>query len=144
MTKVRFLKTMAGAGLLSLLTMGPVLGEEALDSGAFQSIIKNQMNAFATGNAKAAYSFATNSLQQRFQSPELFMEMVKQGYQPVYNPKSVTFGQSKMTQFGPTQEVYVTGPKGQNWLALYSFEQQEDGSWRISGCYLTKSDGFSA
>ncbi|WP_244287861.1 DUF4864 domain-containing protein [Labrenzia sp. 011] len=38
----------------------------------------------------------------------------------------------------------MTGPQGRNWLALYSFEKQEDGSWRISGCYLTTSDGFSA
>ncbi len=144
MAKFHFWKTVAGAAIVSALTTGAPLAEDALDGSAFQSIIRDQMSAFAAGNAKKAYSFATNSLQQKFQSPEFFMEMVKQGYQPVYNPQSVTFGQSKMTQFGPTQEVYVVGPKGRNWLALYSFEQQEDGSWRISGCYLTKSDGFAA
>ncbi|WP_299470480.1 DUF4864 domain-containing protein [uncultured Roseibium sp.] len=144
MAKFRSWKSIVGAALVSSFTLGPAFAEEGLDGQAFQSIIKNQMSAFAAGNAEAAYSFATNSLQQRFQSPELFMEMVRQGYQPVYDPKSVTFGQSKMTQLGPTQEVYVIGPKGRNWLALYSFEQQEDGSWRISGCYLTKSDGFAA
>ncbi|MET1415607.1 DUF4864 domain-containing protein [Roseibium sp. HPY-6] len=143
MARFQFWKTLAAAGLAGLMS-GSAFAEGSLDSDAFQNIIKNQMSAFAAGNAKAAYSFATNSLQQKFQSPEMFMEMVRQGYQPVYNPKSVTFGQSKMTQLGPTQEVYVIGPKGRNWLALYSFEQQEDGSWRISGCYLTKSDGFAA
>ncbi|QFT32176.1 DUF4864 domain-containing protein [Roseibium porphyridii] len=144
MAQTRFWKTAAAAGLGALLCLGAAQAEEAPDSGVFQKIIKNQMTAFASGNAKAAFSFATNSLQQQFQTPEFFMEMVRQGYQPVFRPKSVTFGQSKMTKLGPTQEVYVTGPKGKNWLALYSFEKQDDGSWRISGCYLTKSDGISA
>lgn len=144
MAHARFWKWAAVAGTGLMLAVSAAKAEDSLDGTAFQKIIKNQMSAFASGNAKAAYSFATNSLQQRFQSPEFFMEMVRQGYQPVYSPKSVTFGQSKMTKYGPTQEVYVTGPKGKNWLALYSFEQQADGSWRISGCYLTKSPGFSA
>lgn len=144
MARFNILKSLAGLGIAGLLMAGPAAAEDALDTNAFQGIIKDQMSAFAAGNAQAAFAFATNSLQQRFQSPEIFMQMVKQGYQPVYRPQSVTFGQSKMTKLGPTQEVYVVGPKGNNWLALYSFEQQEDGSWRISGCYLTKSDGFAA
>jgi len=144
MAHARFWKLAAAVGVSLVLVSGGVRAEDGLDSGAFHKIIKDQMSAFASGNAKQAFSFATNSLQQRFQTPEFFMEMVRQGYQPVYRPKSVTFGRSKMTELGPTQEVFVTGPNGKNWMALYSFEQQEDGSWRISGCYLTESDGFSA
>lgn len=117
---------------------------ESADSEAFQKIIKQQMNAFAADNAAEAFSFATNNLKRQFQTPEFFLEMVRRGYQPVYRPKSVTFGLSKVTDIGPTQEVYVTGPKGKNWLAVYSFEKQQDGSWRISGCYLKEADGFAA
>ena len=144
MAHARFRMLALTAGLGALLLSSGASAQDKLDSTTFQSIIKGQMQAFASGNARAAFSFATSTLQRRFQTPEFFMEMVRQGYQPVYKPKSVTFGRSKMTKLGPTQEVYVTGPKGRNWLALYSFEQQQDGSWRISGCYLTKSDGFSA
>lgn len=134
----------AAVALGMTLLGGTAHADDGLDSGAFQTIIKSQMSAFASGNAKAAFAFATQSLQQRFQTPEFFMQMVEQGYQPVYHPKNVTFGRSKMTKFGPTQEVFVTGPQGGDWVALYSFEQQDDGTWRISGCYLTKSDGFAA
>jgi hypothetical protein len=144
MPHFRLLKSAAAAAVAMFLLAGTVHGEDSLDSTAFQKIIKNQMSAFASDNATAAYSYATRSLQERFQSPEVFMEMVRQGYRPVYQPQDVTFGRSKMTKLGPTQEVYVTGPKGNSWLALYSFEQQGDGSWRISGCYLTKSSGFAA
>ncbi len=144
MAHAHFWKLAAVAGLSALLWTGGAAADDGLDSSTFQNIIKNQMSAFASGNAKAAYSFATSSLQQRFRSPEFFMEMVRQGYQPVYRPRSVIFGRSKITSLGPTQEVFVTGPKGKDWVALYSFEEQDDGSWRISGCFLTKSEGFSA
>ena len=144
MEKIKLLKIAATALVSSMLITGNVLAENSPDSGAFQKIIKNQMSAFANGNARAAFSFATSTVQQRFKTPEFFMEMVRQGYQPVYKPKSVTFGQSKMTKIGPTQEVFVTGPKGKDWLALYSFEQEDDGSWRISGCYLKQAKNTSA
>lgn len=139
-----FRNALAALALGMMVTATGAKAADGLDSSVFQSIIKNQMSAFASGDAKTAFSFATDALQQRFQTPEFFMQMVRQGYRPVYEPQSVTFGQSKMTKVGPAQEVYVIGPKGQNWLALYSFEQQADGSWRISGCYLTKSTGFAA
>ncbi len=143
MAKAHFWKIAVAASLSGILLTDPALSDESVDSAALQQIIKNQMNAFVSGNAKAAYSYATNTLQHRFQTPEIFMEMVKRTYQPVYHPRNVTFGRSKMTKFGPTQEVFVTGPKGKDWVAFYSFEQQDDGSWRISGCYLTKSENSS-
>lgn len=125
--------------------LGPANAEGAAPDGStLQNIISEQMKAFARGDATTAYSFATGALQRRFQNPDIFMEMVKRGYRPVYQPKDVTFGSSKMTTHGPVQEVYVTGPGGESWLALYSFEQDEKGTWRISGCYLTKSTGFAA
>ncbi|MES0808867.1 DUF4864 domain-containing protein [Roseibium sp. SCPC15] len=144
MAWTRFGKLLFTASLAGFLSTGLAKAGDNLDSDAFQSVIKNQMSAFASGNAERAFSYATKSLQQRFQNPEIFMQMVRQGYQPVYRPKMVTFGTAKVTSYGPTQEVFVTGPKGKNWLALYSFEQQADGSWRISGCYLRKFDGISA
>lgn len=143
--KINRVRNVAVTALVgTVMMLGNAFADAPLDGSAFQKIIKNQMSAFASGNAQAAFSFATPSLQQRFQTPEFFMEMVRQGYQPVYKPKSVIFGQSKMTKIGPTQEVYVTGPKGNDWLALYSFEKEEDGTWRISGCYLKRAKNFSA
>lgn len=114
------------------------------DGAVFHKIIKDQMKAFAAGDANTAFSFATSALQQRYQTPAIFLDAVKRGYRPVYSPRDITFGSSKVTSKGPVQEVYLTGPDGDDWLALYSFEQQDDGSWRISGCYLTKSSGYPA
>ncbi len=107
----------------------------------FRQLITSQISAFRSDDADVAFSFAAPNIKQRFQKPDIFLKMVRQGYRPVYRPKSVTFGQQKNTSYGPTQEVHVTGPEGKDWLVLYTFEQQGDGSWKISGCYLTEDPG---
>jgi hypothetical protein len=38
------------------------------------------------------------------------------------------------------QKVEVIGPDGRPALALYDMEHETDGSWRISGCRLVKSE----
>ena len=121
MAHARFWKWAAVAGTGLLLATTAVKAEDGLDGTAFQKIIKNQMSAFASGNAKAAFSFATNSLQQRFQTPEFFMEMVRQGYQPVYQPKSVTFGQSKMTKLWTDPGSLCDRAKGQELAGALQF-----------------------
>lgn len=107
----------------------------------FREIITGQISAFRSDDASVAFSFAAPNIKERFQRPDIFLKMVRQGYQPVYRPKSVSFGQLKQTTHGPTQEVFVIGPDGKSWLALYTFEQQADGKWKISGCYLEEDPG---
>jgi len=114
------------------------------DRSTIQELIRGQLSAFARNDAKGAYAYASPEIQRKFQNPEIFITMVKRGYRPVYQPREVSFGQIRATKNGPLQEVYVVGPDGNNWLALYSFSQGADGSWKISGCYLTKSKGFAA
>jgi hypothetical protein len=33
---------------------------------------------------------------------------------------------------------------GEFWAALYTLEQQPDGSWKITGCYILKKPGEMA
>lgn len=110
------------------------------NAAALRQIISDQMAAFQIDDASTAFAFAAPAIRERFQKPDIFLKMVRQGYRPVYRPKSVSFGQFKQTSHGPTQEVFVVGPDDKSWLALYTFEEQQDGSWRISGCYLTEDN----
>lgn len=112
-------------------------------SQAFQNIISDQMKAFQSGDGMRAFSHATRSLQAQFQTPQIFMNMVRHGYDPVFAPRDVSFGQTRDTDYGPVQEVYVTDRNGENWLALYSFEQDEAGNWKISACHLTRAPAFT-
>jgi hypothetical protein len=50
---------------------------------------------------------------------------VRNSYAPVYRHKSFEFG--------------IVDSDGVPWEALYTLEQQDDGSLKISGCMLIKS-----
>jgi hypothetical protein len=139
-----FRKTAAACLLgLSILfaTQGSALAQDAAE---LKGIVEKQIAAFQAGDAQAAYGYAAPMIKRLFPDPDRFIAMVKRGYAPVYNPSSVSFGSLRETARGPVQEVFVTDAKGRQWLALYSFEQQADGSWKISGCVLTASPGVSA
>lgn len=124
----------------ALLQTAPARAEE----GAVRSVIESQIEAFLADDGALAYSFASPSLREMFGSETRFMSMVRQGYRPVYRPRSYDFGAFRDTPRGPTQEVFVTDEDGVSWVALYSLEEQPDGTWRISGCRLLRRPGVSA
>ncbi|NRG18837.1 DUF4864 domain-containing protein [Rhizobiales bacterium] len=134
---IAFASLLLAAALL--IPVNPVAADER--SAEFQKIITSQMKAFRSDDGELAFSFAAPVIRQRFQRPEVFLHMVRQGYKPVYRPKSVSFGRTKDTPVGPSQEVWIIDRNDDAWHALYTFEQQPDGSWKISGCYLARDKG---
>ena len=127
---------------LGLLLPGGARSDDvpAPEREAIRAMISGQLEAFRRDDGAAAYSFATPAIQGMFPSVDQFMAMVRSNYGPVYHPRAVTFGDLFSSPDGFVQKVYLTGPGGQNWLALYSLERQPDGSWKISGCTLARAD----
>lgn len=141
---------MARTGLLRLLLVLVFLmpnlvaraGEiSRADQSAFQEIINDQIAAFNADDGLRAYSHAAPVIKQLFPSPDIFMSMVRQGYQPVYRQKSFSFGEVMDDMGRPAQEVTIVDMNGQTWTAIYSFERQANGSWKISGCRLVRVPG---
>jgi hypothetical protein len=66
------------------------------------------------------------------------MEMVRRGYQPVYRPRQVRFGEAVVGERGPEQRVFVVGPDGLPYIAVYPMERQDDGTWKTDGCTLER------
>lgn len=142
------LQSLAGALFAAafLLMQGPARAQDptVAETRAIEALISSQIDAFRSDDSTRAYSFASPVLQRQFVNPETFMSMVKGGYQPVYRPKSVAFGRLREMKGNLVQEVFVVGPDGKDWTALYAVEQQPDGSWRISGCKLLDEPRVSA
>jgi hypothetical protein len=110
------------------------------DRAAFQSVISGQIDAFRSGDGARAYDFAAPSIKRIFPSVDSFMTMVQRGYQPVYRPRAFNFGEAGISASGrPTQRLMVIGPDGLSYEALYTMEQQPDGSWEISGCTILRT-----
>ncbi len=104
-------------------------------------MIEQQIDAFKRDNAVGAHSFAAPGIQQIFPSAEIFMQMVRQGYQPVYRPRSYAFDELTRIDGKLVQSVRVVSPDGLPVTALYIMERQPDGSWKIGGCVLTREPG---
>lgn len=109
------------------------------DVTAAQSMIRAQDEAISRDDAAAAYSYAAPVIKQAFTQPEIFMSMVRQGYAPLYRPKSFEFGRGQALDGGAAQLVYITDTDGVAWEALYTLERQQDGSLKITGCSLKKA-----
>lgn len=114
-------------------------GVAPADASAIQQVIQGQMAAFKVDDWGAAFAYASPGIQAKFESPQVFRQMVTSAYQPVYRPQGVEFRALETGELGPTQEVFVVGPDGLAYLAYYTMERQPDGSWRISGCYLVRA-----
>ncbi|WP_375460072.1 DUF4864 domain-containing protein [uncultured Enterovirga sp.] len=122
-----------GAGSLAAL--------EDADRSAARSVIEKQIDAFRRDDAAAAFGLAAPSIQGMFPTQELFLDMVRRGYAPVYRPRSFEFGPVRESGEGIEQAVRVQDGEGVDWDAVYSLERQPDGTWRISGCRLVKRPG---
>lgn len=128
---------------LALAVSAPVQAQQAIspvDASAIRQVIQSQLDAFQRDDWQRAFGYASPTIQTKFVSPEIFSQMVRQGYPQVYRPKSVEFRELSLSEFGPTQRVFVVGPDGHSYMAYYTMEQQPDGSWRISGCHLAEFD----
>ena len=98
-----------------------------------QSVIESQIQAFLDENAELAYSFAAPLIKMKFTNAFEFMSMVKNYYEPVYNPKQFYFLEAKYYEGAIYHQLQVISQKNESFLATYSLIQDE-GRWKISGC----------
>ena len=117
---------------------------ETADVKSIRRVIEQQIDAFKRDDATGAYSFAAPAIRKIFPSAEIFMQMVRQGYQPVYRPRSFAFEELTRIDGKLVQPVRVIGPVGLPVTALYIMERQPDGNWKIGGCVLTQAPGQGA
>ncbi len=110
------------------------------DRQAIRSIIRSQLNAFQRDDGHEAFSYASPGIRQSFQSPEIFMAMVRGGYAAVYRPRAVDFLETLVKDGRTVQMMRFVGPDGVAVIAMYIMERQPDGTWRISGVVLLRTE----
>jgi hypothetical protein len=109
------------------------------DVVAAQTVIRSQVEALGRDDAATAYSFAAPAIRDMFPQADIFMDMVRQSYAPVYRHKSFEFGEARVSGGQIAQRVHIIDAEGVPWEALYTLEQQPDGSVKIIGCVLLKA-----
>jgi hypothetical protein len=130
--------------LLLLISMPAFAQAEDADKSAIVGVIQKQLDAFQGDRAAEAFGYASPDIQHLFGTPDNFLAMVRQGYPPVYRPRSVDFRELVTSEGRIVQKVLFVGPDGVPVIAEYFMERQPDGSWRIDGCRLDRSGAQSA
>ena len=125
--------------LLLVFLLGLAAPAAADDVSAAQSVIRAQEQAFGRDDAAAAYSHAAPEIRQLFPQADSFLQMVQRGYPPVYRHKSFEFGEARSDGGRVAQRVHIVDDNGEVWEAMYTLEQQPDGSLKITGCSLLKA-----
>lgn len=125
--------------LFAALLIGLMAPARAADDiAAAQGVITSQVEAFGRDDAATAYSYAAPAIQGMFPAPDVFLSMVQRNYTPVYRHKTFEFGEAKIADGRIAQRVHILDADGEAWEALYTLEQQPDGSLKIVGCLLIK------
>lgn len=134
----KYVQSVARFLLIAFMGLGLfVPAEAAPDKDTIKSVIESQLNAFATDDGAKAYSYAAPIVQNVFPTVENFMTMVTKGYPPVYRNTSRIYGDVFEDSLGrPAMRVVLTGQDGKRYEAIYSMEQQPDGTWKIAGCVV--------
>ncbi len=127
---------------VSAVAQQPALS--ANDQAAIRDTIQGQVEAFRRDDGDAAFGFASPSIQGMFGRSDVFMDMVRQGYRPVYRPQVFDFREIVELNGEVAQKVHVVGPDGRPVTAIYPMTQLPDGSWRINGCYLQAPEEHQA
>ena len=124
----------------------PALAQDVspADRSAIRDVIQSQVDAFRRDDGAGAFGLASPSIRGMFGSSEIFMDMVRQGYQPVYRPQAFDFREIVTLDGQVTQKVHVVGPDGRPVTAFYPMTQLPDGTWRINGCYLQAPEEHQA
>ncbi len=108
------------------------------DVAAAQGVIRSQAEAFARDGAAAAYGYAAPEIHELYPQADAFLGMVAHSYAPVYRHKSFEFGEARAADGKIAQQVHIVDADGVPWEALYTLEQQGDGTLKIIGCALIK------
>ena len=125
----------------AILSQAQSLSPEQQDST--QSVIRDQLSAFQSGDHERAFSHAAPHIKRIFKNTENFIKMVKNGYSALYDPEGYIFNRNRIEGETVFQEVIATDRAGKQWQAIYSLVQQDDGTWKISGVQMNPYNGAS-
>ena len=136
------MRTLWASLVFAWLAVAPAGAEvTAADREAIERAVRGQIAAFQRDDAEAAYGFASATIQRLFATPELFLEMVRRAYAPLYRLAEARFSPPVADESVIRQKVVLRGPDGRFWVALYAMQRQPDGSFRIDGCTLEAMPG---
>lgn len=126
-------------GAMPVVAQAQIADQQTADQQtAIVDVIQSQLNALHQNDGPGAYRFAAPNIKAIFPSVDIFMAMVRGGYGFLIDPTGVEFLDIRAEGGALYQAVRIIGRDGVRRIAIYHMEQQQDGSWKIAGVYITE------
>lgn len=116
----------------------------AADAIKVRTVVAAQLAAFASDDARKAFSFAAPNVREAAGSATSFLAMVRRDYPVVYRPASIAYLKPEGIDDEVLQRVQMLDANGDSWLAVYSLQRQKGNIWRITGCAVVENKGRMA
>lgn len=113
------------------------------DAIAIHEVVQNQLEALSNDDADSAFQLATPEKRMLIGSPDNFLRLIKEEYNPIYRYQRVIFSRPEVINGDAIQIVRVTDGNSRVWLAVFWMQQGEDSNWRIDGCQLLETTSVS-
>ncbi|SNT01237.1 protein of unknown function [Noviherbaspirillum humi] len=113
------------------------------DQVAIQAVVQTQLDALADDDAAIAFEQTTDQSKLQIGSPDNFMRMIKEQYNPVYQHQLALFSDPRVVHGMVLQVVRLTSRDSHVWLALFRMERDEGQAWKIDGCQLLETTSLS-
>ena len=142
-------RLLATAGLLAALcapwwnTAAAIDAITTADAIAINKVVQSQLDAFSNDDAVRAFELATPEKRMLIGSPDNFLRLIKEEYNPIYRYQRVIFSSPEVINGDAIQIVRVTDGYSRVWLAVFWMQQGEDSMWRIDGCQLLETTSVS-
>jgi hypothetical protein len=105
-------------------------------------VITGQLTAFLNRDAEQAWQFAHPSIQAQFQSPDVFIRMVQQGYEPLMNFVDLAFQKTYQDAGVWVQTLMLRDTSNERYLLTYSLVENPTGELKIAGVWIERDTGI--
>ena len=123
---------------VSIWTSRTLASNTDKDAG-IQDTILRQIEAFANNDPEQAWALASEGIQRRFGSSQVFLDMVRLAYPAVHNATAIEFSDRVPHDGFQIQVVKLKGPEGERWDVYYRMVLTED-VWKIAGVRLQPAE----
>lgn len=113
------------------------------DAIAIHETVQSQLEALSNDDAASAFELATPEKRMLIGSPDNFLRLIKEEYNPIYRYQRVLFSRPEVVNGDAIQVVRVTDGYSRVWVAVFWMQQGEDSSWKIDGCQLLETTAVS-
>lgn len=134
---------LAGLGTPCLSSAAAVEEIPVADAVAIHEAVQSQLDALSNDDAAGAFELATPEKRLLIGSPDNFLRLIKEQYNPIYRYQRVLFSKPQIIDGDAIQMVHVTDGDSHVWLAIFWMQQEKDRSWKIDGCQLLQTTSVS-